>query len=928
MRSSNPARHPGSSQRSYSTSYPDKRPTLRDVSPDNMALGAEQSVCVDELETKKIFGRLDDYIISKLTSFEPLNTSFLADRSGLHLQPQRERVGRRTSDTQREPGTGNGGSSDHLLTDMDAKMLMVGDFAENGLWWTGGQEEQVPARAASHRTSHGPSLVTQRTPRLDWDELDEWYSTVLNPSKLWPTVYDELVRHDGSLAATESRLREIDSFIHRAQEYTQRNILKATESILKRPGRPIGRPSDLRFILVLLANPLLYASHKPILGRDGDFDPGSGRVAEKASRASGPASGQHSGVIKRIVGLLSNAPNDCHTHIISWFARYPETRFAELKELVGGFLVYRLLRQHDKKQDVKVDLVEGLIPNMSAGRTAASLHAALGNSARQSKKSKEAPKKQLYSDDWQIRAAAQVMGLIFAANNTTHSRRRPLPSQPASQNSGYASTFRDTAHTRGQVFPTSDFYVTLLDDSDLVSDFEAWEHKRGRFSFCQYPFLLSIGAKIQIMEYDARRQMQTKARDAFFDSLVSRRAVEQYLTLDVRRDCLVEDSLSAVSEVIGSGSEDVKKALRIIFRGEEGIDAGGLRKEWFLLLIREVFNPEHGESFHFASTRDTRLELTKDQGMFVYDEDSQHCYFNPNSFETSDQYFLVGVVFGLAIYNSTILDVAFPPFAFRKLLMAAPVTAATSPPQQQHQQQQPRPAMTYTLDDLAQYRPRLARGFRQLLDYDGDDVESVFCLDFVAVVEKYGAMEQVPLCAGGERRPVTKANRREYVDLYVRYLLDTAVARQFEPFKRGFFTVCGGNALSLFRPEEIELLVRGSDEALDIASLRAVATYDNWASKDAARTEPTVRWFWETFAAASPQDQRKLLLFVTGSDRIPAMGAASLSIRIACLGEDTGRYPTARTCFNSLSLYRYRDRGRLERLLWTAVRESEGFGLK
>lgn len=88
--------------------------------------------------------------------------------------------------------------------------------------------------------------------------------------------------------------------------------------------------------------------------------------------------------------------------------------------------------------------------------------------------------------------------------------------------------------------------------------------------------------------------MQSKARDAFFDSIMSRRAIEQYLVLNVRRDCLVEDSLTAVSAVIGSGSEDIKKGLRIAFRGEEGVDAGGLRKEWFLLLVREVFNPDHG----------------------------------------------------------------------------------------------------------------------------------------------------------------------------------------------------------------------------------------------------------------------------------------------------------------------------------------------
>jgi E3 ubiquitin-protein ligase HECTD2 len=306
--------------------------------------------------------------------------------------------------------------------------------------------------------------------------------------------------------------------------------------------------------------------------------------------------------------------------------------------------------------------------------------------------------------------------------------------------------------------------------------------------------------------------------------------------------------------------------------------------------------------------------------MFTYDDESHFCYFNPNSFETTDQFFLVGVVLGLAIYNSTILDVALPPFAFRKLLAAAP---ATMPGSTTH----PKPSMTYSLEDLAEFRPALANGLRLLLEFDGD-VESTFCRDFVADVERYGQMVQVPLCPDGENRAVTNANRREFVDLYVRYLLDAAVVRQFEPFKRGFFTVCGGNALSLFRPEEIELLIRGSDEPLDIASLRAVSICENWGVPNAAETEPVVQWFWQSFQNACPKDQRKLLSFVTGSDRIPAMGATNLVIKLSCLGNDSPRFPVARTCFNQLSLWRYSSKEKLERLLWRAVFESEGFGLK
>lgn len=240
--------------------------------------------------------------------------------------------------------------------------------------------------------------------------------------------------------------------------------------------------------------------------------------------------------------------------------------------------------------------------------------------------------------------------------------------------------------------------------------------------------------------------------------------------------------------------------------------------------------------------------------------------------------------------------------------------------------------ISYTLDDLAEYRPALANGLRQVLEYDGD-VETNLSLDFVVEIDRYGSKLQVPLCADGDKKPVTNANRQEFVDLYVRYLLDTQVSRQFEPFKRGFFTVCGGNALSLFQAEEIELLIRGSDEPLDVPSLKAVAVYDNWGRGERKVENPAeqihlIQWFWEIFEQAEPKDQRKLLGFITGSDRIPAMGAASLVIKIAFAGKNYNRFPIARTCFNLLLLYKYRTKEELSTKLWRAVTESEGFGLK
>lgn len=305
----------------------------------------------------------------------------------------------------------------------------------------------------------------------------------------------------------------------------------------------------------------------------------------------------------------------------------------------------------------------------------------------------------------------------------------------------------------------------------------------------------------------------------------------------------------------------------------------------------------------------------------MYDDESRYCYFNPNSFEASEQFFLVGVLLGLAIYNSTILDIALPLVVFKKLLSSRPVNPAVKTPLPTT-----KPAPTpLTLDDLAVFRPSLAHGLRQLLEYDGN-VETDICRDFVVEIERYGETVQIPLVENGQNRPVTNTNRKEFVDLYINYILDVSVAKQFEPFKRGFYTVCGGNALVLFRPEEIELLIRGSDEPLDIDALKAVAIYDGWG--DVPDQVSTIRWFWAFFKNISPQQQRMLLTFVTGSDRIPAVGIANLVIKLTCGGDDCNRYPIARTCFNALVLYNYRTREKLEKMLWRAVVDSEGFGLK
>jgi E3 ubiquitin-protein ligase HECTD2 len=923
-----------------------------------------------------IFRPLEEYIIKSFAGCDCLNNSFMTasalrsmSNAGLESlkQPiQRENVLVQQQENVLSPKSPT--AETVMFPEIDPKMLLLGDLAENSSWWMGGRPRRHEVKdAGPGKREKSPlrskSVVTTKSPRINWDAVAEWYQLIVHVGENWREVWNNLKSGEqkpGSEGQTKSDaavdVGSIDREIAEARVHAQKTLLKATENLLKRPRRPLRRPESARFLLILLANPLLvYKSNitpsmSSLLSPDAVADgqksiPNFSRrygsserkpTTSSSSRSQSGSLGHHSGIIKRILGLVGNLPNDCHHYLVGWFSRFSKSRFETLVGLVGRFVTYRLSRQHGRHRSDSGQAINGLVPNIPGGieSSPAHLHAVLHESRSSNQSNEDNTRRRIIynTEDWQLRAAARVMALLFAANNHTsssvHKRDALLPQDYNNSTAPLISQHKKSGST---MIPLNTFYNALLDFSDLVSDFEAWESRTARFSFCQYPFFLSISAKSRILEHDARRQMSIKAREAFLDSILNRKDVSQYLNLKVRRDCLVEDSLRGVSEVVGAGSEDIKKSLRIEFIGEEGVDAGGLRKEWFLLLVREVFDPNHGmykPSNHLKTIHVANVWL----GLFVYDDDSQFCYFNPYCFESSEQFFLVGVLLGLAIYNSTILDVALPPFAFKKLLAAAPTTSIPAAAQRQPH--------TSSLDDLAEYRPALAKGLRALLDFDGN-VQETFCYDFVAQVDKYGQAVNVPLCPNGEKKPVTNTNRHEFVNLYVQYLLDTAVQRQFEPFKRGFYTVCGGNALALFRPEEIELMVRGSDEPLDVPTLRAVATYENWPtsqhndkptkdtnSETEPSSEPTITWFWDFLARSTPTNQRKLLSFVTGSDRIPATGAASLSIRISCLGEDSSRYPIAHTCFNKLGLFRYGSRQKLERMLWDAICNSEGFGLK
>jgi hypothetical protein len=54
-----------------------------------------------------------------------------------------------------------------------------------------------------------------------------------------------------------------------------------------------------------------------------------------------------------------------------------------------------------------------------------------------------------------------------------------------------------------------------------------------------------------------------------------------YLMIQIRRDHLIEDALTKLAQ----NRKNLKKPMKVQFIGEPGIDEGGVRKEFFTLVV-------------------------------------------------------------------------------------------------------------------------------------------------------------------------------------------------------------------------------------------------------------------------------------------------------------------------------------------------------
>ncbi|KAJ1749835.1 hypothetical protein LPJ55_003620 [Coemansia sp. RSA 990] len=428
-----------------------------------------------------------------------------------------------------------------------------------------------------------------------------------------------------------------------------------------------------------------------------------------------------------------------------------------------------------------------------------------------------------------------------------------------------------------KVVPYTAFYNDAVNEhADIKEDVPRFRMPDG-ISFCSYPFLLSPTTKSEIIRIESVILMRTELQDSFFRAMFSG-VTCPYLVLEVRRDNLVRDTLYQLDLKF---SQDLRKQLKVRFVGEEGVDEGGVQKEFFQLIVRDVFSPKYG--------------------IFKASENTHFYWFRPQlkpAKDSLEEIRLTGQLIGLAVYNAVILDIHLPPAMYKKLL-----------------------GVSVTREDLREVDPELYHGLMQLLNLTTEELEFLE-RTFEIEYEDLGELRTHELIPGGAHTLLTIHNRDLFIDKYVDFVFNTGCEKQFSEFKSGFDRICGSSYVRHMRPQELELLVCGCSD-LDFTALERSTIYDGGYSKETT----VIQYFWRVVGEFTDELKRKLLFFATSSDRVPIGGLSKLHFVIAKNGGDSDRLPTSHTCFNVLLLPEYSSLEKLRERLLTAIHNSEGFGM-
>ncbi|KAL4170861.1 hypothetical protein KRP22_008964 [Phytophthora ramorum] len=507
-------------------------------------------------------------------------------------------------------------------------------------------------------------------------------------------------------------------------------------------------------------------------------------------------------------------------------------------------------------------------------------------------------------------------------------QRVPLP------NGGFVWVRTMEPAAPGSVFARADSFVNKLRNNsfltknpqarDLRGDLAEQLHRKNAASMGFFSELNASGTAVKwrktdsvaldiepksedgdsAMDFEGVLAMTWREKKRWFLKQITNLAVpytESMFKIDVRRSTILDDSLPQLAGAEVDRSR-MQEHLNIGFIGEPALDAGGVLREWFGLVCKELFSADRG-LFVTTHAEDSSYWINSESAKCVPEGQDHLQYFT-----------FAGRLLGKSILDGLVLEVSLA-LPLLKHLLGVPIT----------------------FSDLEFLDEELYKHLSWVRDNDHVDA---LCVTF-SIQTPSG--ETVELKPGGESIDVTDENKMEYLSLVLRYRMLDSVAEQLTALLKGLYEVIPKSLLTIFDYQELDFYLSG------LPTLNVTDWQNNSRVRHAAQDDDSegierelevLQWFWDVVGSFTDDQRARLLQFATGCSRVPVEGFRALTSASGIVHSFTlqlvptgtpplGMCPRAHTCFNRIDLPVYETKEDLTSYLSLVIQmEITGFGFE
>ena len=360
---------------------------------------------------------------------------------------------------------------------------------------------------------------------------------------------------------------------------------------------------------------------------------------------------------------------------------------------------------------------------------------------------------------------------------------------------------------------------------------------------------------------------------------------EGFCQLNLTRNNLLKESMAQIQNV------NLKKELKINFKGEVSYDAGGIMREWFTTI--------------FQTLEADKLKL------FIISDSNEFSYIiNPflsHNKENLEYFAFIGKLIAKALFDNITVNICFNKLIYKMILQEE-----------------------INFNDLLFIDYTLYTSLKNLKEIGLSQNNNLEVYYSIEMKDVYNHTHSLELVNKGREIPLT--NIDDYIKKRINFMIGL-----YEPFikeiRDNIYAYFSKEVITSFTSDEFELILNGRP-FIDIEEWKIFTEYKEPYNAN----HYIIKWFWDILKDLNQKELSNILLFSTGSGRVPLGGFAVLEsnrgnisrFRIEMLPYEKGckNFIKAHTCFNRIDIPLYKNKEEMvEMIKFIANQEILGFGI-